>query len=220
MKKFLIAIIAIIMLAACSTNDGEQETASEENQSLDKSEEQDEAVSEEDQTLDKPGEKVHDPAINSDVELISIVEPDDTIELGTVDMTIEDIKILKMSNIKDQELLSVAKELDKEDSISYVQINYTIENKGDESARLNSPIDTLVFDTGEQVEGYENGIINDENFARTIYEGVVSESMVAIVIEKSNPEDIKQIDIVTGRIDNDGGGTIAEPEKISYDLNK
>lgn len=214
MKGFLIAIIAIIMLAACSTNDGEQETASEENQSLDKSEEQ------EDQTLREPGDKMYASDISSDMELISKVTPDDTIKLGTVDMTIEDIKIIKISNIKDQELLNFAEEVNKEDSISYVQIIYTLENIGDEPARLNSPIDTFVFDTGEQVDGTDNRLIRDDNFAQTIYEGVVSESSVGLFMEDSNPEEINQIDIVTGRISKEGRGTIADPEKISYDLNK
>lgn len=220
MKKAIgILLMLLVVIVGCSDSDEEADSKAASDDSQENEAESEVAEnSDEDKPLKEVGDASYNSELQSDVELIAKNNPDDTIELGSVDMTIDSIMIMRLSDVRRPELQSMMDDRGLEDMMSYVQIAYTIENKEDTDIRLNSPVDAIVLNTGEQIETFENDLADDHNFARDIHGKVKDESYVGIVIEDSDPEDIDNIKVVTGRIDKDSGETLAEPETISYDL--
>lgn len=193
-----------------STGEEEQE---EQEESADNNE------SEENEKLTKIGDKKHDSRLDATVELMEIAEVNDTIDLSPIKLTIQDIKIIRMSDIKSAQFLNELSYFTDKEIFDYVQIQYEIENTEDMNIRLNSPIEAIVFDTGEQIETFDNDLAYDENFARTLYGEVKNQSMVGIVIQDSDPQDINEIKIITGRIDHgDTSETLVEGQSVSYTI--
>lgn len=150
-------------------------------------------------------------------------QPNDKIELGPIDMIIEDIKVFQVTNIKHPELLGLIGEYGKDDAFAYVQIAYTMENRGDESLGLRDPIESIIFNTKEQVDtaGNEIDVGQDSNTARRTLHGKVKDELVTgIIINKSDPKDIEDIKIITGKINDEEGYSLIESKHASYDFKK
>lgn len=211
MKKVLfVFVVAFLVMAGCSSEDSaapkeeskpekvkQEEVEKEQSEKDEKKEETDN----EDGILTKVGQTTVDDRIGATVELLAIKEINETIDLSPIELTIKDIKVLRMTGIKNKEFLNQLKHFTDKTEIEYIQIQYEIENTKDTNVRLNLPIEAVVLNTGEQIESVDKDLTGDPNFAKTLYGKAKNESRVGLLIDDSNPEDISEIKIVTGRID-------------------
>ncbi|MFB1052293.1 hypothetical protein [Paraliobacillus sp. JSM ZJ581] len=222
MKKLLFIIVMLLLISACDTNGGDKnKKVSGENNKEVKSEESEDEKNKgsEKEKLSNDGDKMYDPEIDGTVELMGTKEPNETIDLDPVKLRIHTIKVIRMLNVKDPDFLNYIQEFTDKNTIEFVQILYEIENTEDINVRLNSPIRAIVLNTGEQIETFGNDLAYDDNYARTLYGEVKNESAVSIVIKDSDPKDINEIKIITGRIDHgDTAETLVNEQTITYKL--
>lgn len=217
MKEYLLMFAALLLITACSNDDS---ISKKENSDTDKvvANEEIEKNTEEGR-LTEVGQKIKDPQTRSTVELLAIKEVNETIDLDPIKLTIDDIKIIRMSDIKNQDLLYSISEFTDKKEFDYIQIQYEIENTEDKNIRLNSPIVAVVLNTGEQIDSFEKDFSRDPNFAKTLYGKVKNESMVSLIIEETNPENIEEIKIVTGRVDDDDTmSTLVDEQAVTYEI--
>lgn len=128
---------------------------------------------------------------------------------------------MQATNVESTEAKAMMDELDLGDSFSFIQINYSFENTEDKDLMLNSPIETIVLNTGEQIESFENDLAGNQDHARDIYGNVKDEGTVSLLVEDTDPEDIEEVKVITGNLyegDTEGGGALAEPESETYEL--
>lgn len=219
MKKNIYIITVLILLTACNNDSGRNITENEEDQKTKDSIEQE---NEKDKKIADPGEKKYNSEMDADVERISFAEPNDTIELGRINMTVEKINIISVTNIRHPELLDMISDYGKDDAFSYIQIEYTLENTGDESLNFWEPIESIVFNTKEQIEISENEIDigGYSGPPGTIHGKVKDELVTGIIIGKSDPKDIQDIKLVTGRVSDEEGYKLIDSQKAEYELNK
>src|SRR5699024_36432 len=103
------------------------------------------------------------PQTRSTVELLAVKEVNETIDLDPLKLIIDDIKIIRVSDIKDNEFKSYISQFTDKEEFEYIQIMYSIENTEDENIELIFPIKYIVLDTGEQIEVMMNDIMLDPN---------------------------------------------------------
>lgn len=223
MKKILLALGLILLLAACGNEEAvteKQEEAQENVQSEVINTDENKEDGQDNGKLENVGDKItNDPETGGTVELMAVKEINETIDLSAVKITINNIKIIRMSDIKNPDFLFLASQFTDETTFDYVQIMYEIENTEDTNVRLNSPIKAIVLNTGEQIESFESDMAYDDNFAKTLYGKVKNESFVSLVME-SDAEDINEIKIITGRIDHgDTAETLADEQTVTYEIN-
>lgn len=95
-----------------------------------------------------------------------------------------------------------------------------VSNNWDAVQCLNAPIETIVLNTGEQIDVYNSDIAFDDNVGKTLYGKVKNESLVGLIIKDSNPEDIEEIKVVFGTIFSENYDIIADNETKVYKINK
>lgn len=212
MKNIIIVLFSSLMLVACG------------NEAVDSSDNVEEINNQQNsqEDFENIGDTIYNSETDADFTLEARVKPNETIDLDPVEMTINSVMIITISNINNPPLIQeMEEEWDQEDTLSYVQVAYTIENKGDNSVDLQEPIDSIVFNTKEQVDAHSNTIIPDENSIRTLQGNVKDDSGVGIVIKESEPKDIKSIELITGDIyQEDVRGVLVDSKKVEYELNK
>src|SRR5699024_10643433 len=98
------------------------------------------------------GQVIKDKELKATVELMKIIETNDTIDLDPIKITLEDIKIINMSDIRNSEFKSYLSQFTDKEEFNYFQINYSMENTSDDDVELHSPIDYIVLDSGEQID--------------------------------------------------------------------
>lgn len=215
MKK-LIILLSVLLLLGCS-DDG---PVSKRNEVIDKANDVlEETDKNNDNVLTEVGQKIEDDRIGATVELMAIKEVNETIDLNPIKLTIDDIKIIKMSNIKNSELKETIQDIVNKDEVNYIQIMYTLENTSEKNVELVFPIEYIVLNTGEQIDVVENDLMNDNNNGGDFYGQVTKQTGISAIIKKSNVEDIETIKLITGEVwEINGDYLVGEIEK-TYELN-
>ncbi|MGG1960784.1 hypothetical protein ABFY43_06555 [Bacillus pumilus] len=196
-------IICLIFLSACSNKN----TATTEESNKDKKKE-----TKQEEYVDGPLTKVGQKKEGEDgqlYELKKIKVVDQTTDLNPLTVTIQDVKILSITNISNDLLESYQDgiKLKLKDPINYIQISYTAENKG-KIDLLWPQISHIILNTKEQVNVKENNIVKSGEW--DLFAGAKKNITQGIIFE-SNPKDIKEITFVLN--DSIGNGAVVTPKK-------
>ncbi|WP_462410575.1 hypothetical protein [Neobacillus sp. Marseille-QA0830] len=147
--------------------------------------------------LTEVGQKASDDD-GTTAELMKIKEVNQTVDIAPVKLTVQDLKVIKLTNVgKDfgDFLLQYTggSELPKE--LNYIQVNYTAENTEDKNISWNQ-VQTLVTNTGEQLDASGNDFIWEKNpFDGTFYGKTKIEGTIG-VITNSKPEDLTSLKFI------------------------
>ncbi len=202
-KKNLLFIVTLIMLflAACGNNEVDvSEVDSKPKDEKQTKENEDKEEIQEEGKLTEVGQVINDKDMGATVELLKIIETDETLDLDPIKITLDDIKIIHMSDIKNSEFKRYLSQFTDKEEFDYIQMNYSMENTVDENVEMHSPIDYIVFDTGEQLDVTMNDVALDPDNGGQFFGKVTKESGVFVLIENSNVDDISEIKLITGDV--------------------
>lgn len=217
---FILLLIFSIGLVACgetegtqgATNDDEPETEEVKN---DEPEEKPEEK-EDNGLLTEVGQK--SKANGMTAELISIKEVDETIDLDPIKLTIDDIKVLRISDIKDKDAKEYLEFYTDKDEFDTIQIMYSIENTADENIEFYNPIEYLALNTGEQLDVAFNDYMGDINNGGEFYGKVTKNTGISVIMHDSKAEDIESIKLIFGYVWGENGETYQEGVEKTYDI--
>src|SRR5699024_441080 len=150
--------------------------------------------------LTKVGQVIKDKDMGATVELLKIIETNETLDLDPIKLTLEDIKIINMSDIKKSEFKDYLSQFTDEEEFDYIQINYSMENTVDENIELYSPIEYIALDSGEQIDVMMEDVRLDHDNGGEFFGKVTKESGIFVIIESSRVEDINSIKLITGDV--------------------
>lgn len=169
--------------------------------------------------LDTVGQVVKEPNFAT-VELMKIKDINETIDIEPIKLTIEDIKLLKLSDMSEEAKLDLeiftTESLPEE--VNYIQIKYSSENTEEKNIDWYG-IDKVVLSNGQQLDAISNDfIVNDDDMDSIFYGKVKKEGFVGLIY-KGNPEEITSAKIIlSDSVDADSYDTITDQQQVEYDL--
>lgn len=204
MKKFYkligIGLLVVGVLAGC----GEEATsnADEPKEEPKAADQKDKKVSEpkKDEAgntiLEEPGQKAKSEA--GTAELIKINKVNETVEVSPLKITIQDIKVIELSDVDSVFAEDLAFSIDGEAELlekgfSYVQIQYNVENTQDQNIEWYDLVN-VITDKGEQIDGMMKDFYIDDADLESEYIGKVKKEYTDSFVIKD--KDINSVKLV------------------------
>jgi len=134
-----------------------------------------------DRVLTVPGEKFKED--NGEIiELVKISQLNQTLDLGSIQLKIHDIKLFKRSNTPpaDLEYMQIFVENVMNDPFYYAQIGYTAKNTVTDEVNWLG-ISHIVLDSGEQVRAETNDFMQSKDYESSFYGEVIKDEFIGVV---------------------------------------
>jgi hypothetical protein len=219
MKKLLGGILALGLLAGCSSNNASTGTVEKQKQQPAKQAQQktvDNPKKDEngDYVLEKVGQKA--TTEQATAELLKIKNVNEIVNVSPINVTIKDIKLIKLTNISDdmkgQIELFTGKKVNG--PVTYLQIRFDAENIEEKNVDWDG-IQTVVTDKQEQIDA------NNKNFLDSDWQigfmGKVKQSGQYGLILTPGQEDISKVKlIIDGSSDDSSFETITPEQQVEY----
>ncbi|MCM3322705.1 hypothetical protein [Cytobacillus kochii] len=206
MKKFYkligIGLLVVGVLAGC----GEEVTsnADEPKEAPKAADQKDKKVSEpkKDEAgntiLEEPGQKAESEA--GTAELIKINKVNETVNVSPLKITIQDIKVIELSDVDSVFAEDLAFSIDGEAELlekgfSYVQIQYNVENTQDQNIEWYDLVN-VITDKGEQIDGMMKDFFIDDADLDSEFIGKVKKEYTDAFVIKD--KDINSVKLVFG----------------------
>lgn len=165
--------------------------------------------------LDTAGQTVEDEGFGT-VELLKIKQVNETININPLVVTVQDIKLFKVTNPTDEakEMINLFANQEVGDSFTYFQINYNAENTEEKNIDWYDLMN-VVTDKGQQIDGQMTDFISDEGDADSQFLGKVKKEYTDGFIV--NDEDINKVKLIFGyTIDSSTYENITEEQQVEY----
>ncbi|MCA1202036.1 hypothetical protein ABEP17_12940 [Priestia flexa] len=221
-KVLTSSLVVGVLLAGCGSNsdssNGAEETKEEPKAAEQKPLKNDVPKPEKDESgnyiLNVPGQKVKDDGATA--ELLKIKEVNETVDISPLKVTIEDIKVIKLTDLDEEfaeglEWMSDTK-INPEET-SYVQVNYTAENTSDSNIEWYD-IMNVVTDKGEQIDGQLKDFISDDGDSDSQFIGKVKKEYTDGFVVKN--EDINSVKLVFGYTEDEDYNEITPEQTVEY----
>lgn len=224
MKRYLFILLSITLigLLACG-EEREHETSNNDEPEIEEVEKDEPKEDpekpeekEDDGLLTKVGQK--SKANGMTAELISIKEVNETVDLDPIKLTVDDIKVIRISDIKDKDARNYLGFYTDKDEFDTIQIMYSIENTSDEKIEFYTPIEYLVLNTGEQLDVSFNDYIGDINNGGEFYGKVTKNTGISVIMHDSKAEDIESIKLIFGNVWGENDVVYQKDVEKTYDI--
>lgn len=154
-------------------------------------------------------------------ELLKIKEVNASVEVSPITIVVKDMKVIQLTNIHPDNtdyLLQFMNASELPESLNYIQINYTAENTSDKNIGWNG-FDTIVTNTGEQLDASGNDFIWEENgFESTFYGKTKHEGTIG-VFTTSNIDELTSLKfIISSSYDEDTYEDITPEQQAQFDF--
>jgi hypothetical protein len=219
MKKVLIGILALGLLAGCSSNNAASSTSQKKKQDPPKQAEQKKV---ENTKKDQDGNIILDTVgqvAKSDqatAELIKIKEVNQTLNVAPIKVTITNLKIIKLTNISDAMKKSIEALYDKPEitePVYYIQLRYTAENTSDKNISWNG-IHRIVTDKGEQLDPNLNFL--STKFDHEFFGKITQEDQFGLMLSPDK-WDISNVKLIFNESNDDSTyETITPQQQVEY----
>lgn len=131
-------------------------------------------------------------------------------------MTIEDIKVIKLTDLDEEFAEGLEWMADTKinpEETSYVQVNYTAENTSDSNIEWYD-IMNVVTDKGEQIDGQLKDFISDDGDSDSQFIGKVKKEYTDGFVVKN--EDINSVKLVFGYTEDEDYNEITPEQTVEY----
>lgn len=155
-------------------------------------------------------------------ELMKIREVNETVDIAPLKVTVQDIKVIKMSDISEESLIDFAYMVGEEeaaikDGFSYIQVKYTAENTSDQNIEWYD-IMNVVTDKGQQIDAQMDDFIYSDEEGSSEFIGKVKKEFTDGYLLKD--EDINKVKLIFGYTMNaDNYEDITPEQTVEYELN-
>ncbi|QFT87254.1 hypothetical protein FIU87_01130 [Bacillus sp. THAF10] len=165
-----------------------------------------------DLTLKKVGETLEDE--DGIITLKQYAEPNETKQLGDITMTIAEVKVMNYRPSPD--LVDYFHGLTHEEvEFPYVRVNVKLKNNSDEPLHF-APVAKLSTDQGESVTWEDDFYLEELN--GEIKPGEEKVGSLGLIIDESNPEELKNLKIQTSEVINGEKKKVEEAQEFSIDF--
>ncbi|WP_436374265.1 hypothetical protein [Cytobacillus sp. BC1816] len=191
------------LLAGCSSSD-ETSGSSEPQEEAKPADQKDKNVSKpkKDEAgntiLDEVGQKAESEA--GKAELMKIKKVNETVDVAPLKVTVQDIKVIKLSDVDPTFAEDLALQMDGEAELlkkgfSYVQVKYTAENTADQNVEWYDLMN-VITDKGEQIDGQVKDFLIDDADMDSEFIGKVKKEYTDAFVLKDG--DIGNVKLVFG----------------------
>lgn len=167
--------------------------------------------------LDVPGQKINDPQMGT-VELLKIKKVNQTVNIKPLKVTIEDVKILKVTNLADDAKKTIeyySQSTIPHNDLTYIQVKFNVENTSDKNIEWNG-LQNIVTDKKEQIDG-NNDFLVDDSDTDTKFLGKVKKEYTNGYILK-DPQ-IQKFKLIFGSsMDADSLNDITAEQQVEYNF--
>ncbi|WLR44442.1 hypothetical protein LC087_18845 (plasmid) [Bacillus carboniphilus] len=156
---------------------------------------------------------------DSTTELMAIKDVDQTVDMGPLELTVDQIKIFKKYDM-DERTIDFFSNFTSgyREEFEYAQITYKVENTEDRNVSVGYPIDAIVLSTGEHIESATNDFFA-KNAGREFSGKSYKEGGISLIFESSTAEEIDSIKIITNDVfDDDTDEVIADPQQVTFEM--
>jgi uncharacterized protein YkvS len=215
-KRFFIVGMAALFLGGCSLGDAEKEqnSASGNTNEVESTEStpktfQDSPQAPDDRKLKQVGETLEDE--DGVITLKQYANLNETKQIGDITMTIEEVKVMNYRPSPD--LVDYFHGLTHEEvEFPYVRVNVKVKNNSEEPLHF-APVAELATDQGDTVTWEEDFYIEELN--GELKPGEEKVGSLGLIIDESNPEELKNLTIKTSEVVNDQEEKIGEGEEFT-----
>jgi rare lipoprotein A (peptidoglycan hydrolase) len=223
-KLFTLLFVSMLVfvLAACgsdssSASDESKKEATASNQEAKGEKKEADSKETNDSNLTEVGQ-VYKADDGHKVELLKIKDVNETVDIAPLKVTVQDIKVLKMSDLTEAQKEEVSyyapTGTDLSSGFSYIQVKYTTENTEDKNIEWYDLMN-VVTDKGEQIDGQMNDIIMTDSDSDSEFIGKVNKEFVDGFIVKDG--DINSVKLVFGNtMDADSYEDITGEQTVEY----
>lgn len=219
MKKALIGILALGLLAGCSSNNTTSSTTEKKKQAPPKQAEQKKVENpKKDENgnivLDQVGQTLNAPF--GTLQLMKIKQINQLVNIAPINVTITDLKVFKLTKISDDFKKNIELLYNKQDVIEpvyYLQLRYKAENTSDKNIGWNG-IHAVVTDKGEQLDPNIN--LLSSNFKNQFYGKVSQDDQFGLLLS-SDKWDVSNVKLIFNEsFDASSYNTITPEQQVEY----
>ena len=155
-------------------------------------------------------------------ELMKIREVNETVDIKPLKVTVQDIKVIKMSDISEESLVDFSymtgeEEAAIKDGFSYIQVKYTAENTVDQNIEWYDLMN-IVTDKGQQIDAQMDDFIHADEDVSSEFIGKVKKEFTDGYMLKD--ADINKVKLIFGYTMNaDNYEDITPEQTVEYELN-
>jgi hypothetical protein len=166
--------------------------------------------------LETVGQKVKEDGVTA--ELLKIKAINETIDISPIKVTVEDIKLIKLTDLTDEEFRSgleyMTEQKITEEGFTYFQVQYTAENTVDKNIEWYELMN-VVTDKGEQIDAQMVDFISDADESDSVFYGKVKKEFTDGFYIKN--ADVSKIKLIFGEsMDADSYDTITAQQQVEY----
>jgi hypothetical protein len=213
-KGWVILCLTAILISGCATDDTNKDNKSDQNTNKDIEEItfNDSSQASDDTQLTKVNKTIEDA--DGAVTLKQYAKLNEEQKSDLISITVSEVKVLHYKPSVD--LIDFFHGFTKREEFPYVRVNVVIKNNGKKKVHF-APVSKLTTDQGETVTWKDDFYL--EKLNGEIKPGEVKVGSLGFVLEKSKPEEIKNITIQTSEVINESKKKIADPLtfKINFD---
>ncbi|MFC7063155.1 DUF4352 domain-containing protein [Halobacillus seohaensis] len=223
MKRFIMLFFISILLVGCSTQNSSNEShAQEDRQDKDNIDEKigisdkqkyvNNPQASDDRNLKEVGDTSEDE--NGELSLKAIKAVEENMEIGPMQLTVEDVKVLNYFPSPD--LIDFFHAYShNEMNFNYIKFRVSVENTADEQVNF-APVSVLETDQGEKKDFKDDFYL--ENLYGDYDPGEERIGDLGFVIDETKPKELEFITITTSDVFAGNGTTIADGRKITIEF--
>jgi len=189
----------------------ENETLKEENQQLQEqiSSLEEQLAEAHESTDEVDTEEVGEEVTDENSDAIALVEPNETLELDTINLTINGAGITHLPTNEMTAAAVMHKDVEPGDVLDVLAISYTLENTSEDPRNFFIDQAEIVTSTGEQIQPE---LLLSEGIQSQMSGAVKSEGVVIYILEDGSGEDVEWFDIVIPTVSDDEFNFYTEEE--------
>ncbi|KGX93635.1 hypothetical protein N781_10925 [Pontibacillus halophilus JSM 076056 = DSM 19796] len=227
-KSIGISLLLATILVGCgdaenssANSDKDEEPKQSDQESLNQKEEPSEPKTNEDGNIEllEVGQTAESQA--GKAELLKIKKVNETVDVAPINVTIQDIKVIKLTEVdpafaEELSYMADANISNLDEGFSYIQVQYTAENTTEENIEWYDLMN-VVTDQGEQIDGQmKDFLVTDSDMESMFIGEVKKEFQDAFVVKNA---DINEVKLVFGyTMNGDSYETITEKQTVEYTL--
>lgn len=248
MKKSVVLLLSLMLLAGCSSGVQETNTKPVETESITEQQptvqEEVKDAAEESKKNETPASKVTNSSENQSdlppvvdgvltvpgqttkfeyggtLELKKIMEPKANVMSGPLKITVESIKLFEVSGLSEEYHAAFSQKagIDVGSSMNYVQIVYNMENTKDHDIEFFG-LDKAVLSNGQQIERTSSFL--KSTFGDSVFYGPVKQKETLALVYDGTSDDIDSIRLIFGPVydaEDKGISTLSETKKLNLNF--
>lgn len=211
-----IPIFFISVMTACNVNTN---TPAPETHTIDQTTPAEQQDVKESPSTAKPGTAKEGDIVERDgvkVKVVTKKELNQSFQMGPLEVIIADVQVIDVLDVHDPSDTYLLDYVEGE-PYRYIRIDYAVKNPSKDNYNFGQPIETIVLNTGEQIDAVFDNLLVDE-IGGEFYSNSHKNDLAMVIPFKSSPEKVTSFRIITGSVSDLDMNEVVEPKEVSIKL--